>query len=108
MIAIDYDVRSMRRRIYRRQRARHCGVEYEPINVFKVFERDRWHCQICGKPTPKKNRGTRYPNAPELDHRIPISKGGPHLYSNVQCACRRCNGLKSNKNCDGQLPLFGV
>ena len=91
-----------------RKRARYFNVEYEPVNVFKVFRRDNWHCQICGKITPKKNRGTRYSNAPELDHRIPISKGGGHLYSNVQCACRKCNGLKSNNNNLGQIPLFEV
>jgi len=91
-----------------RKRARHFNVEYEPVNVFKVFRRDQWHCQICGKPTPKKNRGTRYSNAPELDHRIPMSNGGPHLYSNVQCSCRACNGWKANHNELGQLPLFGI
>lgn len=91
-----------------KDRARQYGVKYESINPFKVFKRDSWHCQICGKPTPKKNRGTRYTNAPELDHRIPISKGGDHLYSNVQCSCRECNGLKSNNNNYGQLPLFNV
>jgi 5-methylcytosine-specific restriction endonuclease McrA len=72
----------------------------------EVFMRDQWHCQICGKPTPEKNRGTHYPNAPELDHRIPMSLGGGHLYSNVQCVCRRCNLAKSNRNCVGQFPLF--
>lgn len=91
-----------------RDRARHFGVAYEYINVTKVFDRDGWHCQICGKKTPKKNRGTCYPNAPELDHRTPMSRGGGHLYSNVQCACRSCNGKKSNHNSFGQLPLFEI
>ena len=91
-----------------RKKARYFNIEYQPINVFKVFRRDNWHCQICGKPTPKKNRGTCYTNAPELDHRIPMSKGGGHLYSNVQCVCRKCNGQKSNKDNRGQIPLFEV
>jgi predicted nucleic acid-binding Zn ribbon protein len=91
-----------------RQRARYFGVEYEYVNVLKVFNRDGWRCQICGKVTPRKNRGKRYSNAPELDHRIPMLKGGGHLYSNVQCACRACNAKKSNLNGDGQLPLFEI
>jgi len=91
-----------------RKRARKYGVEYEPVNMFKVFKRDGWHCQICGKATPMGNRGTRYSNAPELDHRVPMSKGGPHTYTNVQCSCRACNAWKSNHNELGQLPLFGV
>lgn len=89
-----------------RSRARKFGVEYEYINPAKVFDRDGWHCQICGKHTPLTRRGSRYSNAPELDHRIPLSNGGGHLYSNVQCVCRACNSNKSNKDSRGQLPLF--
>ena len=91
-----------------KHRALHFNVEYEYINSLKVFMRDGWHCQICGKVTPKERRGTNYTNAPELDHRIPMSKGGGHLYSNVQCACRKCNGEKSNKDNRGQMPLFEI
>jgi predicted nucleic acid-binding Zn ribbon protein len=91
-----------------KERADYFGVLYEYINVFKVFDRDGWRCQICGKKTPKKNRGTNYSNAPELDHRIPMSKGGDHLYKNVQCTCRKCNGSKSNNNEAGQIPLFEI
>lgn len=87
-------------------RAQKYGVAYEPIDVMAVFARDGWRCQICGKRTPEKRRGTCYSNAPELDHRVPMSKGGPHIYSNVQCACRACNGKKSNRSCAGQTQLF--
>lgn len=89
-----------------RSRARHFGVPYESVNVERVFERDGWRCQICGKSTPRKRRGTRYSNAPELDHRIPISRGGEHSYANTQCACRQCNMAKGNKSDVGQLPLL--
>lgn len=89
-----------------RKRARRHGVEYEPVNVTKVFDRDGWKCQICGTRTPKARRGSINGNAPELDHRIPLSKGGGHVYSNVQCACRRCNCAKGNSNSSGQVPLF--
>jgi 5-methylcytosine-specific restriction endonuclease McrA len=89
-----------------RKKARRLGVAYESINVMRVFDRDGWRCQICGKDAPKKNRGTTRSNAPELDHRIPMSVGGGHLYSNVQCVHRACNLMKSNKTHVGQLPLF--
>lgn len=91
-----------------RGRARKAGVEYEPVNKLKVFDRDGWRCQICGRRTPKARMGSMAGNAPELDHRVPLSKGGGHLYSNVQCSCRRCNHEKGNRNCAGQLPMFGV
>ncbi len=89
-----------------RKRARVLGLEYESINVYRVFDRDGWRCQLCGKDTPPHRRGTRYPNAPELDHRVPMSKGGGHTYANVQCACKACNQAKGNRTTAGQLPLL--
>lgn len=77
-----------------RQRARHYGVRYEPVNMIKVFERDNWTCQLCGSPTPKELRGTIEDNAPELDHADPLSRGGSHSYNNTQCVCRACNIFK--------------
>lgn len=93
---------------HHRSRARMAGVEYESVNRIKVFERDGWSCQVCGKATPKARRGTCYPNAPELDHRIPLAMGGPHTYANVQCACRSCNSVKGAHTVVGQLPLLNV
>ncbi len=91
---------------HHRHRARYHGVEYEPIRVYEVFERDGWKCQMCGRKTPKQLRGTFKPNAPELDHRIPMAMGGGHLWDNVQCACRECNGRKGGRSAVGQMPLF--
>ncbi|PRY10296.1 HNH endonuclease [Pontibacter ummariensis] len=88
-----------------KRRARIRGQDYESVNPFKVFIRDKWKCRICGINTPKKLRGTIEPNAPELDHIIPVAQGGSHTYSNVQCACRACNSKKSDKVI-GQLPLI--
>jgi 5-methylcytosine-specific restriction endonuclease McrA len=89
-----------------RARARRLNVEYEYVNPFKVFSRDRWRCQLCGMRTPKKLRGTTLPGAPELDHIVPLSVGGSHTYSNVQCACRKCNNEKASRII-GQLRLCG-
>lgn len=86
-------------------RARKYGVRYGPISVVKVFNRDKWTCQICGIKTPKANRGTIKDNAPELDHIIPLSKGGSHTVGNVQCACRKCNNSKRDRLI-GQMQLF--
>lgn len=89
-----------------RRRARRMGRTYEPIAAHSVFARDGWRCQICGKPTPILRRGTRYPNAPELDHRIPLARGGDHVYGNVQTACRACNQQKNARASTGQMPLW--
>lgn len=81
-----------------RKRARKYGCEYDSsIRATKVFERDGWHCRICGKRTPKRLQGKNKLNAPTLDHIIPLSKGGGHTWNNVQCACRLCNSVKSDR-----------
>lgn len=94
------------RRIQRvRRKAFERNVKSENVNPIKVFERDNWTCKLCGIKTPKSKRGLNELNSPELDHIIPISKGGPHVYTNVQCLCRSCNMKKSDKLI-GQLILM--
>lgn len=89
-----------------RQRARHHGVEYEAVDRLKVFERDRWRCQVCGEKTPKRLLGGRKHRSPELDHRVPMAMGGGHTWANVQCACRECNSRKGGTLVRRQMPLF--
>lgn len=89
-----------------RDRARKAGVKYEPINRAKLYERDGWRCQVCGRKTPKALRGKLVDNAPELDHRVPLCLGGDHTWENVQTACRRCNAKKAGRHVVGQLALF--
>lgn len=85
------------RRVWRAsRRAREKRLPYQSIDPMKVFERDGWFCQLCGRSTPKEKRGTREPDAPELDHIKPLSKGGYHVWNNVQCLCRQCNQQKGD------------
>jgi 5-methylcytosine-specific restriction endonuclease McrA len=77
---------------------------FQNVNPTRVFDRDKWKCQLCGITTPRKMRGTIAPNAPELDHIVPLSRGGIHTYSNTQCLCRQCNGRKGSKLM-GQLKM---
>lgn len=88
------------------RKARQRLVTVEAVNPMKVFERDDWRCQLCGVTTPRKLRGQLVDRAPELDHIIPLSRGGEHSYRNTQCACRRCNAAKSD-GAGGQMRLFG-
>lgn len=69
------------------------GDLIDPVDVLKAF---KWKCYICGVSTPKKLRGSYEDNAPEVDHIIPLSKGGGHVLSNLACACRKCNIEKSD------------
>jgi 5-methylcytosine-specific restriction endonuclease McrA len=89
-----------------RRRAVERGVYAERFDPLEVLDRDGWRCHICGISTPKRLRGTFDDRAPELDHIIPISKGGQHTRQNTACACRRCNIVKSGE-ARGQMRLFG-
>jgi hypothetical protein len=40
-------------------------------------------CQVCGCERPKRFLGIHKLNAPELDHRIPMAKRGPHTSVNA-------------------------
>lgn len=68
------------------------------VSAYSIFERDGWRCQGCGCHTPKSLRGTIEDDAPELDHIHPVSKGGKHKPNNLQCLCRLCNQMKSDRS----------
>jgi len=62
-------------------------VPYRAVSLSRraVFIRDRHTCQYCGG------------RAESIDHVIPRSRGGEHVWENVVAACRRCNTRKMNK-----------
>jgi len=98
--------RSARRTAKAMRRAREASSRVERVVAKKVFDRDGWRCRLCGVKTPRNLKGTTKPNAPELDHIVPLSAGGEHSYRNTQCLCRLCNHSKA-AGPGGQLLLFG-
>lgn len=76
-----------------RQRAIRLGVPYEEVNRRTVYERDNWTCGLCGDAIDPQ---CKWPDewCASIDHIIPMSKGGGHLYSNVQAAHWWCNTMK--------------
>ena len=57
---------------------------------YNVLKRDGFRCCICGASAKD---GTRL----EVDHIIPISKGGMTVLDNLQTLCKECNRGKSDK-----------
>jgi 5-methylcytosine-specific restriction endonuclease McrA len=98
--------KSVRRSRKQKERALLRKAKVESVNAITVFNRDGWRCQLCHKKLRRADRGTISDNAPELDHIIPLSKGGEHSYRNTQCACRKCNSEKGGEE-RGQLRMFG-
>lgn len=56
-----------------------------PLTRRGVFARDGGRCVYCGAP------------ATSLDHVVPRSRGGQHVWENVVSACRRCNHAKADR-----------
>src|SRR3712207_5583978 len=56
------------------------------LNRRAVFARDDNRCQYCGAP------------AENIDHVIPRSRGGQHVWENVVAACRPCNSRKEDRS----------
>lgn len=76
-------------------RARYYEADYEPVDRRKVFRDSGWTCGICDEPVDSSLKSPD-PHSASLDHIIPMSRGGAHLYGNVQCAHLNCNIRKSN------------
>jgi len=70
------------------------------ITLKKLYQRDNGACYICGRQCDwydfeKTDKtiicGDSYPS---IDHVIPLSKGGLHVWGNVKLCCRACNTVK--------------
>lgn len=57
-----------------------------------ILKRDGYMCKICTVSTKDQSHLLL-----EVDHVVPISKGGITLESNLQTLCWKCNRAKSNK-----------
>lgn len=70
-----------------RPKTRIIDRRYIPTKLRRaVFDRDNGQCRRCGSRSYL-----------ELDHIIPLSKGGATSYDNLQVLCRSCNGHKGNR-----------
>ncbi len=57
-----------------------------PLTRRAIFARDHGRCAYCG--------GT----ATSVDHVVPKSRGGRHVWDNVVAACSRCNRVKADRS----------
>ncbi len=62
------------------------GVRFTRRNV---FFRDRNRCQYCGQPHSQRELN--------LDHVVPLSRGGKSTWLNVVVACIGCNSRKGSR-----------
>lgn len=69
---------------------------YESYERIHVFVRDCWTCQICFELVDDT---LQYPDpySKSIDHIIPVVRGGPDTFDNVQLAHLVCNNRKKAK-----------
>lgn len=60
----------------------------EKVDLFRFRVMAEPICGICGKPLDKRTA--------EIDHIIPLSKGGGHVWGNLQLAHPSCNRMKGD------------
>lgn len=72
-----------------RYEARKYGATIEEVHRDVVYKRDKGICYLCGKRVDKKSW--------QLEHVIPLSRGGSHSYSNVAVSHPICNQMKRAK-----------
>ncbi len=64
-----------------------------PLNVrWAVLKRDKYKCAKCGR-SPSSNHKVEL----EVDHIIPVAKGGTNDIENLQTLCKDCNRGKKDK-----------
>ncbi len=59
------------------------------LNRRNLYARDGSHCQYCGKTFPTREL--------TIDHVVPRVLGGNHSWTNLVCACVRCNSRKGGR-----------
>ncbi|MFE5290192.1 HNH endonuclease [Nocardia sp. NPDC056611] len=67
------------------------GTAFRSVDV---FERDGWICYLCETPidpAAPKHSGLE----PQVDHVVPLARGGVHRFENVRAAHAYCNGHKN-------------
>lgn len=65
----------------------------ESFSKQQIIRRDNWRCQGCRrlvKPTSKPSSALH----PNVDHIVPLSRGGNHTKANCQLLCHQCNMIK--------------
>ena len=54
----------------------------------QIYRKTKGHCYICGEFVDY--------DIYEIEHKIPLSKGGTNNLSNLFCSCHSCNVMKQN------------
>jgi 5-methylcytosine-specific restriction endonuclease McrA len=71
----------------------------EDVDRFAIYERDMGRCHICKKKASRDSF--------DLDHLVPLSRGGEHSAANMAVAHQSCNRRRGPGRLPAQLRLVG-
>lgn len=81
--------KELRREYEATRRAKKRGQFVERVYLANIWNRDAGICHICGLLAD--------PDDWELDHVVPISRGGEHSHANTAVSHPKCNHLKGDR-----------
>lgn len=105
-IRIYCSARCQKQAYNQRHYLRRRGMRWKqnPIPLAEIYKRDAGICGLCRQRVSRRFK-PNHPRSATIDHIVPISKGGPHVRSNVQLAHYGCNSAKRDRPL-GQLRLI--
>lgn len=91
MVRADPALNAKRIETHARSRARRLGASrVDRVDRMAIIERDNATCYLwCGR----RLRAFQV----QLDHVVPLSRGGNHTEDNLRVACKQCNARKANR-----------
>ena len=94
-------VRKIKLVMENRRRARMLNNGFESYKLDEVISQYGTNCHICNKPidfdAPRKTGSKGWEMGLQLDHVIPVSKGGSDTIQNVRPSHGKCNSTKRAK-----------
>jgi 5-methylcytosine-specific restriction endonuclease McrA len=72
-------------------------MSYSPERLRQVYDKTGGYCEYCGKKIAFKNYGkSKERGSWEVDHSIPLSRGGTDNLNNLFPTCTDCNREKGD------------
>lgn len=96
--------RDMNREYEHRRRARKRNAFVANVYRKRVYELDGYKCHLCGRRCDPA-KAVPHPQAPTIDHVVPLASGGTHEPANCRTACFMCNAVKGDRGGGEQFAL---
>lgn len=74
-------------------------MAWNNVQLTEIYDRTSGYCHVCHKKVAYTNYGRiGSKGAWEVDHSVPLAKGGTHRRNNLYAACIGCNRAKGHRS----------